>query len=35
LREHGFIVQDANGLWRLRVPLFERWLKAFDRVDLD
>jgi hypothetical protein len=35
LREHGFIVQDTNGLWRLRVPLFERWLKAFDRVDLD
>ena len=35
LREHGFIVQDANGLWRLRVPLFEHWLRAFDRVDLD
>jgi len=35
LREHGFIVQDANGLWRLRVPLFERWLTAFDRVDWD
>jgi len=35
LREHGFIVQDINGLWRLRVPLFERWLTAFDRMDLD
>jgi hypothetical protein len=35
LREHGFIVQEANGLWRLRVPLFERWLTAFDRVDWD
>ena len=35
LREHGFILQDASGLWRLRVPLFERWLNAFDRVDLD
>jgi hypothetical protein len=35
LREHGFIVPIDNGLWRLRVPLFERWLTAFDRVDLD
>lgn len=34
-REHGFIVKDAGGKWRLRVPLFERWLRAFDRVDLD
>jgi hypothetical protein len=35
LREHGFIIQDDRGLWHLRVPLFERWLRAFDRVDLD
>ncbi|MDD2816476.1 MAG: hypothetical protein PHP00_12220 [Thiotrichaceae bacterium] len=34
LREHGFIVQDSAGIWRLRVPLFERWLTTFERVDL-
>jgi hypothetical protein len=34
LREHGFIVQE-NGAWRLRVPLFERWLTTHDRLDLD
>jgi hypothetical protein len=25
LEEHGFIV-ERDGVWRLRVPLFERWL---------
>jgi len=27
-------VQDAAGIWRMRVPLFERWLTTFERVDL-
>jgi hypothetical protein len=35
LREHRFIVQNPAGRWRLRVPLFEQWLKRFDRVELD
>jgi hypothetical protein len=35
LREHGFVVQNPAGQWRLRVPLFEQWLKRFDRVELD
>jgi hypothetical protein len=34
LREHGFIVQNAAGQWQLRVPLFEQWLKRFDRLEL-
>jgi hypothetical protein len=32
LEEHQFIVEQ-NGQWRLRVPLFERWLVRFaDRI---
>lgn len=34
LREHGFIVQNAAGQWQLRVPLFEQWLKRFERLEL-
>ncbi len=28
LEEHGFIV-ERDGVWRLRVPLFERWLRQY------
>ncbi len=28
LEEHGFIVQ-RDGVWRLRVPLFEDWLRRY------
>ena len=28
LEEHGFIVKQ-NGVWRLRVPLFESWLRQY------
>jgi hypothetical protein len=35
LREHGFIVMNTEGKWQLRVPFFEKWLRRFDRVELD
>jgi hypothetical protein len=28
LAEHGYIV-EANGRWRMRVPLFEDWLRRY------
>jgi hypothetical protein len=32
LKEHGYIVQDGAG-WKLRVPLFEQWLREFGEMD--
>jgi hypothetical protein len=35
LREHGFVVKNPAGLWQLRVPLFEQWLKCGEHLELD
>ena len=29
LEEYGFVVKDGNGGYRMRVPLFERWVRGF------
>lgn len=33
LEEHGYIVASGNG-WKLRVPLFEQWVRKFGAIEL-
>jgi hypothetical protein len=28
LEEHGYVIKDGEG-WKIRVPLFEKWLREY------
>jgi hypothetical protein len=32
LEQHGYIIKDPNGTYRMRVPIFAQWVRQFAEV---